>query len=46
MNSILKSDLFDAFANASDKIYIYVTDMKTGITHWSRTAVYDFDLPD
>ena len=26
--------------------YIYVSDMKTGITHWSRTAVYDFDLPD
>lgn len=46
MNSILKSDLFDAFANASDKIYIYVSDMKTGITHWSKTAVYDFDLPD
>lgn len=41
----LKSDLFDAFANASDKTYIYVTDMKNDVTRWSQSAVDYFGLP-
>lgn len=42
MSSVLNNDLFEAFANASDKIYIYVTDMKTGVTRWSKAAVEYF----
>lgn len=44
MNQILDNYLFEAFANASDTIFVYVTDMKQGITRWSDNAVNFFDL--
>lgn len=44
MNEILNNYLFDAFANASDNIFIYVNDMKTGISRWSKKAVDFFNL--
>lgn len=45
MNEVLSSELFEAFASASDNIYIYVSDMKTGVTRWSKEAVDYFGLP-
>ncbi len=42
---ILKSSLYEAFAEASDNVYIYVTDMATGLARWSLSAVRYFDLP-
>lgn len=45
MRTILENYLFDAFANASDNIYIYVTDIETGKTRWSEKAVHYFNLP-
>lgn len=45
MNPILENYLFDAFANASDNIYVYVTDLETGLTRWSEKAVHYFNLP-
>lgn len=42
---ILKSSLYEAFAEASDNVYIYVTDMTTGLARWSLKAVEYFDLP-
>lgn len=45
MDNKLNNSLFDAFAHASDKIYIYVTDMKTSLTRWSQSAVEFFALP-
>lgn len=44
MNEILDHYLFDAFSNASDNIFIYVTDMKTDLSRWSPRAVEYFDL--
>lgn len=45
MDEILNNPLFDVFADASDSVYIYVTDMKTGHTRWSQNAIDFFDIP-
>lgn len=45
MEGILNNKLFEAFANASDQIYVYVSDMERGITRWSKNAVEYFSLP-
>ena len=42
---ILKSSIYEALSEASDNVYIYVTDMATGIARWSLGAVRYFDLP-
>lgn len=44
MNKVFDNYLFEAFANASDNIYVYVTDITTGITRWSERAVKYFNL--
>lgn len=44
MSNIINNYMFDAFANASDNIYIYVTDMSTDCTRWSKGAVSYFGL--
>lgn len=46
MNPVLNSELFDAFANASDKIYVYVADLKESITRYSKATVDYLGLPD
>ena len=45
MENILKNELFEAFASASDSVYTYVCDVKTNVTRWSVQAVEYFDLP-
>lgn len=44
MNEILDNYLFEAFSNASDSIFVYVTDVKEDITRWSKNAVRFFNL--
>lgn len=44
-SNVLDDVLFQAFAEASENVYIYATDMKSGLTRWSHTAVDFFDLP-
>lgn len=44
MSSSLNNYLFDAFSNASDDIYIYVTDLHEDLTRWSGGAVEFFGL--
>ena len=39
MSDIFNNELFEAFASASDNVYIYVCDMKTDISRWSKAAV-------
>ncbi len=41
---ILKNVLFESFANASDNIYIYVCDMRTDLSRWSKNTVDYFGL--
>lgn len=41
---ILKNELFESFANASDNIYIYVCDMESDLSRWSKNTVDYFDL--
>ena len=41
---ILQNELFEAFANASDNIYIYVPDMKSSLSRWSKNTVDYFNL--
>lgn len=43
--NILESTIFKAFADASDNVYIYVTDVSTGKSRWSESAIKFFDLP-
>lgn len=43
-NKILDNHLFEAFANASSNIFIYVADLKQHITRWSKNAVEFFDM--
>ncbi|MCQ2497049.1 MAG: PAS domain-containing protein [Lachnospiraceae bacterium] len=45
-NQLLDNKLFEAFANASDNIYIYVTDMDRNLTRWSKSAVEYFGIED
>lgn len=45
MENVLESKLYEAFATASETVYIYVTDLVTGLTRWSKNAVDYFDLP-
>lgn len=44
MSDIFNNELFEAFASASDNVYIYVCDMKTDISRWSKAAVDYFGL--
>lgn len=44
MSDIFNNELFEAFASASDHVYIYVCDMKTDISRWSKAAVDYFGL--
>ncbi len=41
---ILHNELFEAFATASERVYIYVCNMKTDISRWSQNAVSYFGL--
>lgn len=43
-NSILENELFESFANASDNIYIYVCDMESDLSRWSKNTVDYFNL--
>ena len=43
-NNILKNELFESFANASDNIYIYVCDMESDLSRWSKNTVDYFGL--
>ncbi len=45
MESILDSKLYKAFAEASDHVYVYATDIKKGKARWSKNTVIYFDLP-
>lgn len=44
MSDVFNNELFEAFASASDNVYIYVCDMKTDISRWSKAAVEYFGL--
>ena len=41
----LESWIFDGFADSSDRRYIYINNMDTGVSRWSKSAVEDFGLP-
>ena len=43
-HNILKNELFESFANASDNIYIYVCDMESDLSRWSKNTVDYFNL--
>lgn len=43
--SELDSRLFDGFADSSRRRYVYVSNMSTGISRWSTSAVEEFGLP-
>ncbi|MCM1399256.1 MAG: EAL domain-containing protein [Clostridium sp.] len=44
MSDVFNNELFEAFASASDNVYIYVCDMKTDVSRWSKAAVDYFGL--
>ncbi len=44
MSDIFNNQLFEAFGAASDHVYIYVCDMSTDISRWSKAAVDYFGL--
>lgn len=43
-NDILDNDIFQAFATASSHVYIYVCDMKSGLSRWSKNSVEYFNM--
>lgn len=45
MEKVLDSKLYKAFAESSDRVYIYAMDLKRGSARWSRSSVDYFDLP-
>ncbi|MCH5252800.1 MAG: GGDEF and EAL domain-containing protein [Lachnospiraceae bacterium] len=44
MSDIFNNELFEAFASASDNVYIYVCDMATDVSRWSKASVKYFGL--
>ncbi len=44
MSDIFNNELFEAFATASDNVFIYVCDMKTNVSRWSMASVKYFHL--
>ena len=44
MSDIFNNQLFEAFASASDNVYIYVCDMRTDISRWSKNSIEYFGL--
>ncbi|MCM1193678.1 MAG: GGDEF and EAL domain-containing protein [Butyrivibrio sp.] len=44
MSDIFNNELFEAFAAASDNVYIYVCDMRTDVSRWSKASVEYFNL--
>lgn len=44
IKSGVKAEIYDAFASASDMVYVYATDMREGITRWSKHTVDYFNL--
>lgn len=44
-SNVLDNDLFNAFSGASNHVYIYMCDMRTDMSRWSRNAVEYFGLP-
>ncbi|MCM1257905.1 MAG: GGDEF and EAL domain-containing protein [Roseburia sp.] len=45
MSDVFNNELFEAFATASDNVYIYVCDMRTDVSRWSKAMVEYFGLP-
>ena len=43
--SELDSRLFDGFADSSRRRYVYLCNMQTGVSRWSKNIVEDFGLP-
>lgn len=43
--SELNNPMFDGFADTSRRRYIYVCNMATGVSRWSKSIVEDFGLP-
>lgn len=41
----LESRIFTALSNCSANHYTYLCNMKTNVSRWSLSAVFDFDLP-
>ncbi len=41
----LLTKIFEAFSNSSEGRYVYMTDLKTGISRWSKNCVERFGLP-
>lgn len=46
MDNVFDNYLYEAFAQASENIFIYVSDMKTDLSRWSKGAVDYFGLED
>jgi EAL domain-containing protein (putative c-di-GMP-specific phosphodiesterase class I)/GGDEF domain-containing protein len=44
-NIDLITKVFEAFANSSDSRYVYLTDLKTDTSRWSKSCVDKFGLP-
>ena len=44
-SKILNDKLFEAFASSSDNVYVYVTDLQTGLSRWSKNSVEYFNFP-
>ncbi|MGN0666721.1 MAG: EAL domain-containing protein [Huintestinicola sp.] len=44
-SDVLNNILFEAFAEASDNVYIYMLDMGTGRSRWSKNCVEYFGIP-
>lgn len=41
----LDEQLFDAFGGVSSKRYLFMTNLKTGVTRWAKNIIKDFDMP-
>lgn len=44
MSDVFNNQLFEAFASASDNVYIYVCDMAIDVSRWSKAAIEYFGL--
>lgn len=45
-SKFLNDKLFEAFASSSDNVYVYVTDLQSGLSRWSKNSVEYFNFPN
>lgn len=46
MENFLNSEVFEAFSEAAENVFLFATDMRINMARWSKSAIEYFGMPD